>query len=81
MVSRAVTTARPRPAGTARTLARALPESAGSGAGASSGGGAGASAGGGGGGGGHNSDLIYTEMLRRVREEQEQLGQLINHPF
>jgi hypothetical protein len=41
----------------------------------------GASGGGGGSGGGHNSDLIYSEMLRRVREEQEQLGQLINHPF
>ncbi len=31
--------------------------------------------------GGHSSELIYGEMLRRVREEQEQLGQLINHPF
>jgi hypothetical protein len=38
-------------------------------------------AGGGASAGGHSSDLIYTEMLRRVREEQEQLGQLINHPF
>ena len=43
--------------------------------------GGGGSSGGDGGGGGHNSDLIDTEMLRRVREEQEQLGQLINHPF
>ncbi|HEX3689597.1 MAG TPA: hypothetical protein VHV28_07870, partial [Solirubrobacteraceae bacterium] len=55
------------------------------GAHSSSGGGAGPSSGGGGGGGGsaggHSSDLIYGEMLRRVREEQEQLGQLINHPF
>jgi hypothetical protein len=74
-LSRVVATARPRPAGPARTLARALPESAGGATGASGGGG------GGGVGGGHNSDLIYTEMLRRVREEQEQLGQLINHPF
>ncbi|MGZ4296513.1 MAG: hypothetical protein ACXVE4_05220 [Solirubrobacteraceae bacterium] len=61
-----------------RTLARALPESA---AAAAAGAAAGASGAAGGGGGGHNSDLIYTEMLRRVREEQEQLGQLINHPF
>ena len=75
MVARTVATARPRPAGPVRTLARALPESAGGAGGGGSGGG------GGGGGGGHNSDLIYTEMLRRVREEQEQLGQLINHPF
>jgi hypothetical protein len=45
-----------------------------------SGGGGGASGGGGGGGGG-DSDLIYTEVMRRVREEQEQLGQLIDHPF
>jgi hypothetical protein len=77
MLSRAVATARPRPVGPARTLARALPESAGASSGASGGSGGG----GGGGGGGHSSDLIYTEMLRRVREEQEQLGQLINHPF
>ncbi|MGZ4244108.1 MAG: hypothetical protein ACXVSE_07450 [Solirubrobacteraceae bacterium] len=61
-----------------RTLARALPESA---AAAAAGAAAGASGAAGGGGGGHNSDLIYTEMLRRVREEQEQLAQLINHPF
>jgi len=37
--------------------------------------------GGGGGGGGQDSDLIYTEVMRRVRQEQEQLGQLISHPF
>lgn len=44
--------------------------------------GGGSSGGGGGGGGdGHDSDLIYTEVMRRVREEQEQLGQLIDHPF
>jgi hypothetical protein len=53
----------------------------GGGGGAGGGGGGGAGGGGGGGGGGHSSDLIYSEMLRRVREEQEQLGQLINHPF
>ncbi|MGZ4169160.1 MAG: hypothetical protein ACXVRW_06100 [Solirubrobacteraceae bacterium] len=63
-----------------RTLARALPESAAAAA-AAAGAAAGASGAAGGGGGGHNSDLIYTEMLRRVREEQEQLAQLINHPF
>jgi hypothetical protein len=38
-------------------------------------------AGGGGGGGGQDSDLIYAEVMRRVRAEQEQLGQLITHPF
>jgi hypothetical protein len=76
----------------ARTLARALPESpvsaAATAAGAATAGpsaagasGAGSGGGSGGDGGGHDSDLIYTEMLRRVREEQEQLGQLINHPF
>jgi len=43
-------------------------------------GGGGASAGSSG-EGGHNSDLIYSEVLARVRQEQEQLGQLINHPF
>jgi hypothetical protein len=32
-------------------------------------------------GGGSDSDSVYSEVLRRVREEQEQLGQLIPHPF
>ncbi len=45
------------------------------------GGGGGGGSGGGGGGGGQDSDLIYTEVMRRVRHEQEQLGQLIDHPF
>jgi hypothetical protein len=31
--------------------------------------------------GGSNSDSVYDEVLRRLREEQEQLGQLIPHPF
>jgi hypothetical protein len=40
-------------------------------------------AGGGGGGGGEGADAgaVYDEVLRRVRQEQEQLGQLIQHPF
>jgi hypothetical protein len=70
---------RPAPASPARTLSRALPDAAGAGASAAAS--AAQSGGGGGGGGGHSSDLIFDEMLRRVREEQEQLGQLINHPF
>jgi hypothetical protein len=59
-----------------RLLARASGDSGGgaSGGGASGGGASGGSAGG-------DSDLIYTEVMRRVREEQEQLGQLIDHPF
>jgi hypothetical protein len=35
----------------------------------------------GGGGGGSDSDAAYHELLRRVRDEREQLGQLIPHPF
>jgi hypothetical protein len=44
---------------------------------------AGAVSGGGGGGGGAGGDAgaVYDEVLRRVRQEQEQLGQLIPHPF
>ncbi|HEY2318994.1 MAG TPA: hypothetical protein VGH67_11900 [Solirubrobacteraceae bacterium] len=86
-LARATTTRRPPVTAPARTVARALPESpasaAATAAGASAAGASGAGSGGGSGGdgGGHDSDLIYTEMLRRVREEQEQLGQLINHPF
>jgi hypothetical protein len=34
-----------------------------------------------GGGAGGDSDAIYDEVLRRLRQEQEQLGRLINHPF
>jgi hypothetical protein len=30
---------------------------------------------------GGDADAIYDEVLRRVRQEQEQLGQLIDHPF
>jgi outer membrane receptor protein involved in Fe transport len=40
-----------------------------------------AGGGGGGGGGGSDSDAAYHELLRRVRDEREQLGQLIPHPF
>jgi hypothetical protein len=35
----------------------------------------------GGTGHGGDADAIYDEVLRRVRQEQEQLGQLITHPF
>jgi hypothetical protein len=65
-------------------LSRALPEAPAVGTSAPATAGAAVHSTGGGGGasaGGHSSDLIYTEMLRRVREEQEQLGRLINHPF
>jgi hypothetical protein len=39
--------------------------------------------GGGRGAGGGESDMdqIYRELLRRLREEQEQLGQAVNEPF
>jgi hypothetical protein len=30
---------------------------------------------------GGDSDQIYIEVMRRVREEQEQIGQVIDHPF
>jgi hypothetical protein len=53
----------------ARTLARS-PADGSSSAGAGTGG-----------GGGGDGDQIYSEVMRRVREEQEQLGQLISHPF
>jgi hypothetical protein len=64
----------------ARTLARAAGDAptAGPGGGGSGGGAAG---GGGGDGGGGDGDQIFSEVMRRVREEQEQLGQLITHPF
>jgi hypothetical protein len=32
-------------------------------------------------GGGADSDHIYRELLRRLREEQEQLGQIVDEPF
>jgi hypothetical protein len=32
-------------------------------------------------GGGADSDAVYEEVMRRLRQEQEQLGQLIPHPF
>lgn len=32
-------------------------------------------------GAGDDTDAIYDEILRRLRQEQEQLGQLIRHPF
>jgi hypothetical protein len=53
----------------------------GAGGGPAASGGAGGDGAGGSGEGGHDSDLIYSEVLARVRQEQEQLGQLINHPF
>ncbi|HEY5143299.1 MAG TPA: hypothetical protein VII98_07345 [Solirubrobacteraceae bacterium] len=37
--------------------------------------------GGAGGGSGGDADAIYDEVLRRLRAEQEQLGQIIPHPF
>ena len=37
--------------------------------------------GGSGAGAGDDTDAIYDEILRRLRQEQEQLGQLIRHPF
>jgi hypothetical protein len=58
-------------------LARAAAGSAPGGASGSSGGGsagAGAAAGG-------DSEQTVTDVMRRVREEQEQLGRLIDHPF
>jgi hypothetical protein len=30
---------------------------------------------------GSDGDAAYHELLRRLHEEQEQLGQLIQHPF
>ena len=48
---------------------------------ASAGAGMAAAASGGGGGGGADMDHIYREMLRRLREEQEQLGQSVSEPF
>lgn len=30
---------------------------------------------------GGDSDQIYIEVMRRVREEQEQIGQVVDHPF
>jgi hypothetical protein len=35
----------------------------------------------GGGGSSGGGDAAYDELLRRLRDEQEQLGQLIQHPF
>jgi hypothetical protein len=43
--------------------------------------GLGALGGDGSGGGGGGGDATYDELLRRLRDEQEQLGQLIQHPF
>jgi hypothetical protein len=83
-LARAPRAARPSTAPPVRTLARAAPGADAAADAAGGGGGGGAAAhpsGGGGGGGGHNSDENFNELLRRVREEQEQLGQLINHPF
>jgi hypothetical protein len=37
--------------------------------------------GGSGGSGGGDADAIYDEVLRRLRQEQEQLGNIIPHPF
>jgi hypothetical protein len=62
-------------------LARQSETGGGAGGGGSGGGGSGGGGSGGDGGGGHDADLIYTELLGRVRQEQEQLGHLIDHPF
>jgi hypothetical protein len=63
--SAAATLARQPALGVARAAERAGTEGAGAGSG----------------GAGGDSDAIYDEVLRRLRQEQEQLGQLINHPF
>jgi hypothetical protein len=42
---------------------------------------AGGSGGDSGSGGAGDADAIYDEILRRLRWEQEQLGQVIDHPF
>jgi hypothetical protein len=68
----------PIPAAGVRTLARAAGDAPAAGSG---GGGAAGAGGGGGGGGGGDGDQVFSEVMRRVREEQEQLGQLISHPF
>jgi hypothetical protein len=76
----------PPPAGAAKpapvTLSRsplgsvgALRGAAAAAAGPAFGGGSGGSSAGGG------SDDAYDDLLRRLRDEQEQLGQLIQHPF
>jgi hypothetical protein len=41
----------------------------------------GASGGGGSGGGGANAESTVKDMMNRLREELEQTGQLISHPF
>jgi hypothetical protein len=48
---------------------------------ASAGAGSASSASSGGGGGGADMDHTYREMLRRLREEREQLGQSVSEPF
>jgi hypothetical protein len=68
----------------ASSVASGISNAASSAAGAVSsalGGGGGAGGGSGGGGGGADSDKSYNEIMHRLREEQEQLGQLIQHPF
>lgn len=61
-------------------LARAVSDAQPSGATEAAGGRV-AGAGGGGGDSGGDSDAAYSEVLQRIRAEQEQLGQLIPHPF
>jgi hypothetical protein len=73
-----------------RVLARATAERpAGDAGGATPTGGGGGAAGGSGGAGGSrgggdsgaDADAAYREVLQHIRAEQEQLGQLIQHPF
>jgi hypothetical protein len=72
---------RPLAAAPARTLARAAADAPAAGTGGAGGGGGGGGGDGGGGGGGGDGDQVFSEVMRRVREEQEQLGKLISHPF
>jgi hypothetical protein len=82
MVTRAATAvAPPRPSRPTRTLSRAATPDDHPGTAAAAAGAATSHGTGGAGGGGGDSDLVYADVMRRVREEQEQLGQLINHPF
>jgi hypothetical protein len=59
------------------SLAAQHVSSSAAGSGSGAGGGSGSSAG----GGDSDMDHIYRELLRRLREEQEQLGQAVNEPF
>jgi hypothetical protein len=80
--SQPIAAAQPAAPPQTRTLARqtaGLPRAAASGSPEPPAGGA--STTGVGGGEGGDAGAVYDEVLRRVRQEQEQLGQLIPHPF